>query len=68
MSITGNNYYTKKVHNTSNVTNNITKHINNNYENNVIKRIHTTTKHITYNTEYNELIYHNKKTYNKKLY
>ena len=32
------NYFTKKINNEYNITNNITKHFNNNYENNVIKR------------------------------
>ena len=66
--ITDNQYFAKKIHNTSNITNNITKHINNNYENNIIKRISTTTKNINYNNEYNDLIYHNKKVLNKKNY
>ncbi len=53
LKIIDNKYNIKKIHNTSNITNNITKHINNNYENNIIKRINTTTKNINYNNEYN---------------
>ena len=36
--VTDNNYYTKKMNNTSNITNNITRHNHNNYEHNVIKK------------------------------
>ena len=33
---TDNNYYTKQINNTSNITNNSTRHNHNNYEHNVI--------------------------------
>ena len=64
---TDNHYFTKKIHNTSNTMNNITKHINNNYESDII-RINTTTKDINYNYEHNDLIYHNKKIWNKLMF
>ena len=35
--ITDNQYFTKKLNNTSNTTNNITRHNHNNYDNNVLK-------------------------------
>ena len=63
--ITDNQHFTKKVNNTSSITNKITKHINIIYENNIIKRNNTITKNINYNNGYKELIYHNKKTINK---
>ena len=34
-----NNYFTKKIEHTNNITNNITRHNHNNYEHNVIKNI-----------------------------
>ena len=64
--ITDNNYYTKKIFNTSNITNNIKRHNHNNYEQNVIKKIHKHIKHINnYDTEIN---YFSKKSLNKKQY
>ena len=64
--VTGNNYYTKKNFNTSNITNNVTRHNHNNYGHNVIKHIHTHITHINnYDTEIN---YYNKKSLNKKQY
>ena len=44
--ITDSHYYTKKINNTSNIANNITKHNHNNYEHNVIKKV--VNKHKTY--------------------
>ena len=59
-----NHYFTKKIHNTSNITNNITRHNHNNYEHNVIQYVHKHTKHITnYDTE---IKYYNKKPHNKE--
>ena len=37
--ITDNQYFTNKIHNTSNITNNITRHINTNHDNNIHKRL-----------------------------
>ena len=66
MKITGNQYFTKKIHNTSNNTNNITRHNHNNYEHNATKKVHKHTKHINdYDTKIN---YYNKKPHNKKQY
>ena len=63
---TDNQYFTKKVNDTRNITNNITRHNHNNYEHNVIKKVHKHIKHINnYDTEIN---YYNKKSLNKKQY
>ena len=63
---TDNQYLTKKIHNTSNITNNITRHNHNNYEHNVIKKVH---KHITHINNYDtEINYYSKKSLNKKQY
>ena len=53
--ITDNNYYAKKINNTSNITNTITKHNHNNYEHNVIKKVNKHIKHINnlYNDTFN---------------
>ena len=62
------NYYTKKINNTSNITNNITRHIHDNHEHIVTKKIHNHIKHINnYDTEIN-YSYYNKKSFNKKNY
>ena len=51
--ITDSHYYTKKINNTSNIANNITKHNHNNYEHNVIKKV--VSKHIKHiNNFYND--------------
>ena len=64
--VAGNNFYTKKNSNTSNITNDITRHNHNNYQHNVIKKVHKHIKHINnYDTEIN---YFNKKSLNKKQY
>ena len=64
--IIDNNYYTKNMFNTSNITNNIKRHNHNNYEQNVIKNIHKHVKHINnYDTGIN---YFSKKSLNKKKY
>ena len=64
--VTGNNYYTKKKFNASNITNNITRHNRNKYQHNVTKKVHGHIKHINnYGTEMN---YYNKKSFNKKQY
>ena len=62
-----NNYYTKKIEHTSNITNNFTKHNHNNYEHNVIKTVNKHIKHINnlYNDTFNfrkpkTFHYHNK--------
>ena len=61
-----NNYSTKKIEHTTNITNNITRHNHNNYEHNVIKKVH---KHITHINNYGtELNYYSKKSLNKKNY
>ena len=63
--VTDNNYYTKKINNTSKITNNITRH-NHNYEHNVIKTVHKHIKHINnYDTE---IVYYSKKSLHKKQY
>ena len=57
-----NNYYTKKIKHTNNITNNITKHNHNNYEHNVIKKV---SNHITHINNYATEISHcNKKVNN----
>ena len=62
---TDNQYFTKKINNTSTISNNITRHNYNNYEHNVIKNVHKHIKHINnYDTEIN----HNAKSLNKKQY
>ena len=54
---TGNKYCTKKIHNTSSITNDTTRHNHNNYEHNVIKRISKQIKHIdNYDAEMNYII------------
>ena len=64
--ITDNLYFTKKINNTSDITNNITRHINNIYEHNVIKKVNKHKKHINnYDTEIN---YYIKKSLNKNSY
>ena len=64
--ITDNQYFTKKINNTSNITNNITRHNHNNYENNLIKKVNKHIKHLdNYDTEIN---CYNKKTLNKNNY
>ena len=63
---TDNQLFYKEIHNTSNITNNITRHNHNNYEHNVIKHVHTHIKHIhNYDTEIND---YNRKSPNKKQY
>ena len=63
---TDNQFFTKKIHNTSSITNNIAKHINSNYENNIINIINKHIKHINnYGAEIN---YCNKKPLNKDNY
>ena len=44
-----NNYFTKGVEHTSDITNNITRHNHNNCEHNVIKKVN---KHIKHNNNY----------------
>ena len=54
--VTVNNYYTKKINNTSNINNASTKHNHNNYEHNVIKKVvNDNIKHINnfYNDTFN---------------
>ena len=59
LSIADKQYFTKKINNTSNIANNITRHNHNNYEHNVIKKVHKHIKHINnYDTDRN---YHSKK-------
>ena len=56
----------KRIFNTSNITNNITRHNHNNYEHNVIKKVH---KHINSIHNYDtDVSYYNKKSLNKKQY
>ena len=43
--VTDNNYYTKGMNNTRNITNNITKHNHNNYEHNVLTKVNKPIKH-----------------------
>ena len=66
LNTTDNQYFTKKIHNTSNITNNITRHNHNNYEHNVIKKVHDHIKHI--NNHDTELNCYSKKSLNKKNY
>ena len=62
--VTDKNYYTKKVNDTSKITNNITRHNHNNYDHNVIKKVHKLIKNIhNYDTEIN---CYNKKSHNKE--
>ena len=64
--VTGNNYYSKKNFNTSNITNNIARHNHNTYEHHVIKHVHEHIKNINnYGIGIN---FHNKKSLNKKQY
>ena len=64
--VTDNSYYTKKMFNTSNITNNITIHNHSNYEHNVIKQVHKHIKHINdYATGMN---CYSKKSLNKGQY
>ena len=66
LNITGNNYYTEKNFNTSNITNDITRHNHNNYEHNVIKMVKIRIQHINnYDTEIN---CYSKKSHNKENY
>ena len=59
-----NNYYAKKINNTSDITNNITRHNHNDDEHNVIKHVHEHINHINnYDTEIN---YYSEKPHNKK--
>ena len=44
--VTDDNYYTKKIEHTHNITNNITKHNRNNCEHNVIKQVNNHITHI----------------------
>ena len=63
---TDNQYFTKKINNTSTISNNITRHNHNSYEHTLIKKVHKHIKHINnYDTEIN---YHNKKSLHKKQY
>ena len=56
----------KRIFNTSNITNNITRHNHDNYEHIVIKKVHGHIKHISnYDTEIN---YCSKKSIDKKNY
>ena len=56
----------KRIFNTSNITNHITRHNHNNYEPNLIKHVHKHIKHINnYDSEKN---CYNKKSLNKKQY
>ena len=60
---TDNQYLTKKISSTSNITNNVTRHNHNNYELNVIKHFYKHIKHINnYGTKIN---YYYKKSLNK---
>ena len=66
MNTTDNQYFTKKINYTSNITNNITRHNHNNYEHNVIKKVN---KHIKYiNTYDTEIHYNSKKSLNNNYY
>ena len=60
---TDSQYFTKKMNNTSNVTNNITRRSHNNYENTFIKKVNKHIKHNNYGAEIN---YYNKKSLNKE--
>ena len=61
-----NNYFTKKMEHTNNITNNITRHNHNNYEHNVIKKVHNQVTHSNnYDTEIN---HYSKESLNKKGY
>ena len=51
-----NNYFTKEIEHTSNITNHITRNAHNNYEHNVIKKVNKHIKHT--NNYYTELNYH----------
>ena len=53
------NYYTKKIEHTTNITNNITRHNHNNCEHNIIKKVN---RHITHINSYGAEINH----FNKK--
>ena len=62
--ITDNQYLTKKINNTSNITSLITRHNHNNYEHNVIKKVSKHIKHINnYDTEIN---HYDQKSLDKK--
>ena len=59
-----NNYFTKKMEHTSNITDNITRHNHNNYAHNVIQKVNKHIKEFhNYDTEIN---YYNKISFNKK--
>ena len=61
-----NNHFTKKISNTSNITNNITRHNHNNCEHIVIKKVNEHIKHI--NNHDTEMNYYSKKPLNKNNY
>ena len=63
---TDNQYFTKKINSTSDITNNTTRHNHNNHEHNVVKKVHEHIKHINnYDTEIN---YYSKKPLDKMNY
>ena len=63
---TDNQYFTKKISSTSNITNNITRHNHNNYEHNGIKKVH---QHIKHTNNYDAGTNHySKKSLKKKHY
>ena len=63
---TDNQYFTKRINNTSNITNDIRRHDHSNYEHNVIKKVNNHIKHINnYDTEIN---YYSKESVNSKKY
>ena len=66
LKITDNQYFTKKIENTHNITNIITRHNHNNYEHNLINIIN---KHINYIYNYDtEVNYYSKESLNKNTY
>ena len=66
MNTTDNQYFTKKINNTSTTSNIVTRHNHNNYEHNVVKKVHKQINNIiNYDTGTN---CYNKKSLNKKQY
>ena len=66
VNFSGNNYFTKKIKHTSNITNSITRHKHNNYEHNVIIIVNKHMNHINkYDTE---IHYYNNQSFDEHKY
>ena len=63
INVTSNNYYTKKMEHTNNITINITNYNQNNYANTVIIKVNTHITHID-NYHYDEINHYNNKSLN----